>query len=73
MEFYELFKLNKMYKREKNKLKNNKKRARRAKFYENEAEIRVRENQTQSIIESWAIENGLKYETLKDLVGLKFN
>lgn len=62
-----------MDKREKNRIKNNKRKARMAKKYFQEAAKRNQENQLRFLIETWAAESGLKYDTLKDLVGLKFN
>jgi hypothetical protein len=60
-------------KRNKNKTKRMKQKARMASLYDKEAAIRVQENQLRSILESWAVQSGLKYETLKDLIGLNFN
>lgn len=57
----------------KNKIKRNKQKAKMAKFYEREAALRTRENQLRSTLESWSIQSGLRYETLKDLIGLNFN
>ena len=42
-------------------------------LYDKEAAIRVQENQLRSILESWTVQSGLRYETLKDLIGLNFN
>lgn len=60
-------------KRSKNKTKRIKQTARMASLYDKEAAIRVQENQLRSILESWAVQSGLRYETLKDLIGLNFN
>ena len=60
-------------KRSKNKTKRIKQTARIASLYDKEAAIRVQENQLRSILESWAVQSGLRYETLKDLIGLNFN
>jgi hypothetical protein len=60
-------------KRSKNKTKRIKQKARMASFYDKEAAIRTQENQLRSILESWAVQSGLRYETLKDLIGLNFN
>jgi len=60
-------------KRSKNKAKRIKQKARMASLYDKEAAIRVQENQLRSILESWAVQSGLRYETLKDLIGLNFN
>jgi len=60
-------------KRGKNKTKRMKQKARMASFYDKEAAIRVQENQLRSVLESWAVQSGLHYETLKDLIGLNFN
>ena len=60
-------------KRSKNKTKRIKQTARMASFYDKEAAIRVQKNQLWSILESWAVQSGLRYETLKDLIGLNFN
>ena len=42
-------------------------------FYDKEAAIRTQENQLRSTLESWSVQSGLKYETLRDLIGLNFN
>ena len=60
-------------KRGKNKTKRMKQKARMASFYDKEAAIRTQENQLRSVLESWAVQSGLRYETLKDLIGLNFN
>ena len=60
-------------KRSKNKAKRIKQKARMALLYDKEAAIRVQENQLRSVLESWAVQSGLRYETLKDLIGLNFN
>ena len=60
-------------KRSKNKTKRIKQKARMASLYDKEAAIRVQENQLRSILEPWAVQSGLRYETLKDLIGLNFN
>jgi hypothetical protein len=60
-------------KRSKNKAKRIKQKARMASLYDKEAAIRVQENQLRSVLESWAVQSGLRYETLKDLIGLNFN
>lgn len=62
-----------MNKTEKNRRKNNKRKARMAEKYYKEAAKRTQENQLRFLIETWAAESGLKYDTLIDLVGLKFN
>ena len=50
-----------------------KQKARMASFYDKEAAIRTQENQLRLVLESWAVQSGLRYETLKDLIGLNFN
>lgn len=42
----------------------------RYEIYSREAAKRVQENQLMATLETWSIQSGLKYETLKDLVGL---
>jgi len=44
-----------------------------AAFYDKEAAIRTQENQLRSTLESWSVQSGLRYETLRDLIGLNFN
>ena len=65
--------MNEQKSKSKNKTKRMKQKARMVSFYNKEAAIRTQENQLQSVLESWAIESGLRYETLKDLIGLNFN
>ena len=60
-------------KRSKNKTKRIKQKARMAVFYDKEATIRTQENQLRSTLESWSVQSGLRYETLRDLIGLNFN
>ena len=60
-------------KRGKNKTKQMKQKARMASFYDKEAAIRTQENQLRLVLESWAVQSGLRYKTLKDLIGLNFN
>jgi len=60
-------------KRSKNKTKRIKQKARMAAFYDKEAAIRIQENQLRSTLESWSVQSGLRYETLRDLIGLNFN
>ena len=50
-----------------------KQKIRMALFYDKEAAIQTQENQLRSVLKSWAIESGLRYEILKDLIGLNFN
>ena len=57
----------------KNKTKRMKQKARMVSFYDKEAAIRTQKNQLRSVLESWAVQSGLHYETLKDLIGLNFN
>ena len=66
-------KMNKQKSKSKNKTKRIKQKARMVSFYDKEATIRTQENQLQSVLESWAVQSGLRYETLKDLIGLNFN
>ena len=60
-------------KRSKNKTKRIKQKSRMAAFYDKEAAIRTQENQLRSTLEFWSIQSGLRYETLRDLIGLNFN
>ena len=60
-------------KRGKNKTKRMKQKARMASFYDKEATIWTQENQLRSVLESWAMQSGFRYKTLKDLIGLNFN
>ena len=60
-------------KTEKNRRKRNKQKARRAEMYAQQSWKWVQESQTKSVLEDLAIRSGLKYETVKDLVGLNFN
>ena len=60
-------------KRSKNKTKRIKQKARMAAFYDKEAAIQTQENQLRSTLESWSVQSGLRYETLRDLIGLNFN
>jgi len=60
-------------KRSKNKTKRIKQKARMAAFYNKEAAIQTQENQLRSTLESWSVQSGLRYETLRDLIGLNFN
>jgi len=60
-------------KRSKNKTKRIKQKARMAAFYDKEAAIWTQENQLRSTLESWSVQSGLRYETLRDLIGLNFN
>ena len=65
--------MNEQKSKSENKTKRMKQKARMASFYNKEATIQTQENQLRSVLESWAIESGLRYETLKDLIGLNFN
>ena len=60
-------------KRSKNKTKRIKQKARMVAFYDKEAAIQTQENQLRSTLESWSVQSGLRYETLRDLIGLNFN
>ena len=65
--------MNEQKSKSKNKTKQMKQKARMASFYNKEATIRTQQNQLRSVLESWTIESGLRYETLRDLIGLNFN
>ena len=60
-------------KQARNKRRRQKQQARNFKKYSEMSAQRVRENQNDPIIESLAVKSGLEYDTVKDLIGLKFN
>ena len=60
-------------KRAKNKQRQMKKQAKEFEEYSQTAARRVCENQNNYYLELWADKSDLKFETLKDLMGLEFN
>lgn len=60
-------------KRAKNKRRKMKKQAKEFEEHARTAARRVRENQNNYYLELWATQSGLKFETLRDLMGLEFN
>ena len=65
--------MNEQKSKSKNKTKRMKQKVRMALFYDKEAAIQIQENQLRSVLESWAMQSGFRYKTLKDLIGLNFN
>ena len=60
-------------KQARNKRRRQNRKAKQAEKYYQDAERRRIQNQTEYYLELWVQYTGLKYETIKDLMGLEFH